>query len=67
MYEPKRGPAPDDEAAGRAWDQIMRLAQDHALIVQAYGGVATLAIPREQRAVEGLRERVLKTDLWELE
>ena len=61
-----RGPAPDDAAADRAWDQIMVIAEAHALIVYAYGGVATLALPREQR-VEGLRDQVLRMAEFALE
>ena len=41
--------APSDEACGKAWDQIMEIAKEHCLICSAYGGVATLAIPEEQR------------------
>ncbi len=52
--------APTDEAAEAAYDEIMKLAEAHALIIGAYGGVATLAIPREQRTRAGLRERVLQ-------
>jgi hypothetical protein len=51
--------APSDAAAEQAWDQIMQLAVSHALVVDAAGGVATLAIPREQRAA-GLRDVVLR-------
>lgn len=65
-YQPKSGRAPNDAAASRAWEQIMKIAQKHALIVQAYGGVATLAVPEEQRKA-GIRNRVLRMDLWELE
>lgn len=51
--------APSDEAAALAWDRIMRIAEEHALIVQAGGGVATLAVPEEQRKA-ALRERCLR-------
>jgi len=51
-------PAPTDEDAGKAWDAIMRIAEPAGLIVQAYGGVATLAMPQDQRE-SGLRQRVL--------
>jgi hypothetical protein len=61
-----RGPAPSDDEAAKAWDDIMRLAAAHALIVQAYGGVATLALPAEQRKA-GIRERVLRAERFELE
>lgn len=52
-------PAPSDEAANAAWDRIMRDARAHGLVVQAAGGVATLACPEEQRE-SGCRERVLQ-------
>jgi hypothetical protein len=42
----------------QAWTEVMELATRHALIVQAYGGTATLAHPREQRRV-GIRARTL--------
>lgn len=64
-YQPSR-PAPSDEEAGAAWDQIMAIAEKNALIVQAYGGVATLAIPSEQRTA-GCRENVLRMGLFDLE
>jgi hypothetical protein len=66
-YEPKNGPAPADAAAEMAWDTIMDLAEKNGLIVSAYGGTATLAIPRNQREVAGLREKVLRAGLFELE
>jgi hypothetical protein len=44
----------------------MTVAARHALIVGAYGGVATIAMPDEQRRV-GLRDRVLRAGLFELE
>lgn len=50
--------APSDEQAAKAWDQIMQIAEAHALIIQSYGGVATLATPEEQRKA-GLRDRTL--------
>ncbi len=65
-YRPTSGQAPSDAAAARAWDEIMRIAERHALIVQAYGGVATLAMPEEQRKA-GIRERTLRAGLFELE
>lgn len=52
-------PAPSDADAERAYGEIMRTAQAHGLIVQAAGGVATIAIPAEQRKA-GIREHVLK-------
>lgn len=65
-YRPTSGKAPSDTKAEKAWDQIMAIAEKHALIVQAYGGVATLAVPIEQRKA-GVRERVLRAGLFELE
>lgn len=65
-YQARNGPAPDDKKAHAAWERIMQIAAEHALIVQAYGGVATLAIPEEQRKA-GIREQVLRTGLHELE
>lgn len=52
-------PAPTDEACAEAWSRIMRIAEDHALIVAAYGGTATLAMPEEQRRA-GVREQTLR-------
>lgn len=49
---------PSDAQALKAWEEIMRLAESHALICAAYGGVATLALPEEQRKA-GIRGRVL--------
>ena len=60
-------PAPSDQEAEAAWSEIMAIADKNALIVNAYGGVATLALPREQRTQEGLRERVLRMGRFELE
>lgn len=50
---------PSDGAAIKAWKQIMDLASSHGLILQAYGGVATLALPSDQRRA-GLRHQVLQ-------
>ena len=44
----------------------MEIASSHALIVQAYGGVATLALPADQRTA-GLRERVLAAHVMQEE
>ncbi|MGH9022589.1 MAG: hypothetical protein ACRDV9_05750 [Acidimicrobiia bacterium] len=65
-YRPTEGKAPSDEEAGAAWDSIMKIAEKNALIVQAYGGVATLAMPSEQRKA-GVREQTLRAGLFELE
>lgn len=65
-YVSRSGPAPPDAAAEKVWDQIMALASRNALIVGAYGGVATLAIPSEQRKA-GVRELVLRAGLFRLE
>jgi len=64
-YKPTRK-TPTDAAAEKAWVEIMKLAEENALIVQAYGGVATLAMPDEQRK-GGIRERTLRMGLFELE
>jgi hypothetical protein len=50
--------APSDQACDTAWKEIMRIAEAHCLIVQAYGGVATLAIPEEQRKAN-IRQKCL--------
>jgi len=57
---------PSDDACSAAWKQIMAIAEPHALIVQAYGGVATLAVPEEQRRA-GIREKVLQAGLFKPE
>lgn len=54
--------APSDAECAKAWEQIMAIASEHCLIVQAYGGVATLAMPEEQRAA-GVRELALRCQL----
>lgn len=54
--------APTDDACARAWDQIAEIARTHCLIVQAFGGTMTLAMPDEQRKA-GVRPRVLKAHL----
>jgi len=51
--------APPDDAAERAYEEILKRAELFGLVVQAYGGVATIAIPREQRSA-GIRARVLE-------
>lgn len=55
-------PAPTDAAAAKAWERIATIARDHALILQAYGGVMTLVMPEEQRRY-GKREMVLRVHL----
>lgn len=50
--------APSDAACVKAWERIMEIASSHALILQAYGGTAILALPTEQRS-RGIRQRVL--------
>ena len=60
------GAAPSDENAATAWKKIMEIAEKHALIVQAYGGTATLVMPDEQRKA-GIRERVLSAGYFNLE
>lgn len=64
-YKPERK-APSDKEAERVYEEIMKRAELAGLIVQAYGGVATIAIPVEQRKA-GIRERVLRAGLFELE
>jgi len=54
-----RTTAPMDDDATRAWDQIMTIAREHCLVVQAASGVATLATPSAQRE-SGLRDKVLR-------
>lgn len=54
--------APSDAACDVAWAKIMRLAVDHGLVVQAYGGVATLATPGAQRE-QGVRAQVLRASM----
>ncbi len=51
--------APDDALADDAWKKIMDLAEKHALVVQAYGGSATLATPAAQRDA-GIRNKCLR-------
>lgn len=47
-----------DKAADAVYADVMRRAAEAGLVVQAYGGVATLAVPMEQRKA-GIREEVL--------
>lgn len=49
---------PTDAKAREAWDRIMKIAREHCLVVQAYGGSATLATPEAQRE-HGIRDKVL--------
>lgn len=51
--------APSDDLARKAWDEIMRIASDHALISAAYSGTAVLVMPADQRE-HGMRERILE-------
>jgi hypothetical protein len=60
--KPKFSPALGDALCDVAWDEIMRLAVAHCLVIDASGGIATLAIPREQRS-HGVRERVLRAHM----
>ena len=57
---------PDDAQAAKAWGEIMKIARSHALIVQAYGGVATLATPEAQREA-GIRDKTLRMSNFEPE
>jgi len=54
--------APPDREALKAWKQIMDIASKHALITFAYGGMAILQIPSEQRRT-GHRQEVLQSEL----
>ncbi len=65
-YTPTSGKAPTDAQADLAWKQIMSIAERNALITFAFSGVATLAVPEEQRKA-GIRESVLRAGLFELE
>lgn len=56
---PPRPPAPSDVAAERGYEELVKRAAELGLVVGAYGGVATLAIPSEQRK-HGLRAAVLE-------
>lgn len=51
--------APSDADADRAYSRVLAEAERFGLIVQAYGGVATIAIPAEQRKA-GVRGSVLE-------
>lgn len=51
--------APPDADAIEVYTQVLRRAETAGLVVQAYGGVATLAIPSEQRKA-GVRATVLQ-------
>lgn len=62
--EKERRKAPDDAACAEAWKRIMRIASEHCLIVQSYGGVAVLAMPEEQRK-NGLRQAALDAQVAE--
>ena len=53
---------PSDTACAEAWNRIMEIARAHALVVQASGGVATLALPEAQRTA-GLWERTLRAHM----
>jgi cysteine synthase len=54
-------PQPPSEAASdAAWERIMSIAREHALVIGGAGGVVTLATVAVQRE-EGLRARVLRT------
>lgn len=57
-----RRKCPSDEVTGEAWKTIMALARKHCLIIQAYGGTATLAMPQDQRRA-GIRSKVLDMEL----
>lgn len=52
--------APTDAQASAAWDRIMQIAREHALVIDAAVGVARLATPEAQREA-GIRDRILLT------
>lgn len=54
-----RTTAPPDAQAEQTYTTLLKQAEAAGLIVQAYGGVATLAIPSEQRKA-GVRQTVLQ-------
>jgi len=54
--------APSDVEANRLYVQALAMAEAGGLIVQAYGGVATIAVPEEQRKA-GIRDRVLEAHM----
>lgn len=56
--------APPDAEADAAYERIAKIARDHALIVEGYGGHMTIATPAAQREA-GLREKVLRMHLME--
>lgn len=58
VIAPVRPPAPTDAACAEAWTWIAQIASELCLIVAAYGGTMSLAMPEDQRAA-GIRERVL--------
>ena len=47
-----------NEEWDKQWAEVMALAERYNLIIQAYGGVATLAHPEEQHKA-GIRTRTL--------
>ena len=60
MVKPERytDTAPPDAEVEAFYAEFMAKASKLGLIVQAYGGVGTIAIPREQRKA-GIRQQVL--------
>ena len=57
---------PSDEKAEAAYAQCMAIAEAAGILHFAYSGVATIAIPREQRKA-GIREDVLYAGLFKVE
>jgi hypothetical protein len=53
-----RNTAPLDREADATYERLLKQAEAAGLIVQAFGGVATLAIPSEQRKA-GIRQQTL--------
>jgi hypothetical protein len=48
-----------DAEAERLYEQLVGRLGEAGMVIGAYGGVATIAIPSEQRKVDGLRRQVL--------
>ena len=57
---------PTDEHAEKAYAACMKIAADAGILTYAYSGIATLAIPSEQRKA-GVRDDTLAMGLFEVE
>jgi hypothetical protein len=52
------------ERENEAWDKIMEIAREHSMVQEAFGGVAILVHPDEQRQ-KGIRAALLhKSHRW---